>query len=313
MALSLVTYAAELQRIEHQYEQDHHLCKFEDNLQELASRYHGHFAVADHLIATGSSHMESGDYPAGIAFFKAVHAHFPLSQIANKTSFFLRMAEYYIENQQTDLGIACLIDLCTNTVTNYEESIEWNGLTEVWLKYKHLVEGKVPDSVGFHTAPSPLPPDKCSMSIGEIFLLPEEDILSALSEHLGEMSAAGAALNYLNQWERTVFYIDELCTEVNSGGFGHYLYYYGDHFGKVYMACEKILATEMTKLLACIQTKFPRKKLPASIERLQDLLDNMEEKGIDFEEEDTKYYSAVEKQLISHTLEYIKKNQKHFR
>ncbi len=151
------------------------------------------------------------------------------------------------------------------------------------------------------------------MPIREIFQLPEEDILSALSEHLGEMSAGGAALNCLNQWERTVFYIDELCTEVNSGGFGHYLYYCGNHFSKVYSACEKILATEMTTLLDCIQAKFPRKKLPVSMERLQDRLDAMEQKGIDFETEDEKYYAEVEKHLITQTLAYIKKNQKHFR
>ena len=50
-----------------------------------------------------------------------------------------------------------------------------------------------------------------------------------------------------------------------------------------------------------------------NIEETLNYLTVAKEKGIDFEEEDTKYYAEVEKHLIAQTLAYIKKNQKYFR
>lgn len=223
----------------------------------------------------------------------------------------LLTAQYHIENGEKDLGVEYLVKLCTETVSNYEEAIGFRELTPVWEKYKHLVAGKVPPSLAFNTVKA-LPPEKCSMQIGEI-LASGADLLENLSEHLGELSGGGECLNSLNQWERTAFYVDELCAEVNSGGFGGYLYYHGRHFEKAKQALEILGAGETLALLEQIRGKFPRRKVPKSLDRLQDALDQMEDRGVDFEAEDECYYGSAEKELLQKLREYVTGNGNRFR
>lgn len=223
----------------------------------------------------------------------------------------LLTAQYHIENGDEDLGVECLVKLCTETVDNYEEAIGFRELTPVWEQYKHLVAGKVPPSVTFQTVRA-LPPEKCTMQIGEI-LTSREDLLENLSAHLGELSGDGECLNCLNQWERTAFYADELCMEVNSGGFVGYLYSHGRNFEKAKQALQTIGAQETLALLEGIQGKFPRKKVPKDLERLQDVLDKMEDKGVDFEAEDECYYESAEKELLQKLREYVLENGSRFR
>ena len=64
----------------------------------------------------------------------------------------------------------------------------------------------------------------------------KEELLSAPSLGLQELSGKGKLLSGLNRWERTAHFANELCMEVNSGGFDSYLYYHGDHFEKAYDA-----------------------------------------------------------------------------
>lgn len=224
---------------------------------------------------------------------------------------YLLTAQYHFENGDTEAGVACLVRLCTETVENYDEAIGFRELTPVWEQYKHLVAGKVPPSLAFNTVKA-LPPEKCSMQIGEI-LASGEDLLETLSDHLGEMSANGECLNCLNQWERTAFYVDELCMEVNSGGFGKYLYYHGQHFERVKQALQSIGAQETLVLLERIQGKFPRKKIPKELDRIQDVLDKMEDKGVDFEAEDKCYYDSAEKELLQKLREFVVGNGNRFR
>ena len=231
--------------------------------------------------------------------------------ISNTTAHFMALAENYMKEGNTEGARAALILLCRRC-DNYEESIEWNGLTDKWKQYRHLVEGLVPPSVNFRGAAA-RSPEECSMGIEGIFAMPEEDLLSALSLHLQELSGNGKRLSQLNRWERIAYFADELCMEVNSGGFDSYLYYHGDHFEKAYDAMESLQAHQVIKILDSIRAKFPRGRIPKNKDRLQDALDAMEETGIDFEAEDALFYTSGEKELLSHLLLYVKENQKHFR
>lgn len=231
--------------------------------------------------------------------------------VANTTAHFMGLAEAYLAKGETESARACLILLCRRC-SNYEESLEWNGLTEAWLRHRHLVEGLVEPSLHLYGT-QPLSPKDCTLQITDIFALPDEDLLSALSDHLDELSAGGEALNYLNKWERIAYYADELCREVNSGGFDSYLYYHGAHFEKAFQSMEALSATAVLDILTAVRAKFPRNRIPKTEEALQNAMDAMEEKGVDFESEDERFYAAGEKELIKRLQAFVIENRKRFR
>lgn len=304
-------YFTRLNSLCNRYDTSQNISVLIEDLEHFSKTYGSYFGVGDHLIVISEELFARGDHAGAVAFLMAAHKH--CQEIGNKATLYLRLAQFCLEQSDTEPGINYLIKLCTETVDNYEEAIEFNGLTEIWLKYKHLVEGRVPPSVSVNTAPAPLPPKKCSMDIKVIFALPENEILSALSEHLSELSADGEAIRSLNQWEKTVFYADKLCMELDSGGFSHYLYYYGNHFSKAYRAWETIHAEDMTELLDRVQNKFPGGKLPRSHERMQNVLISMEHNGTDFELEDNVYYEQIERAAIAKLTKYVLENKRHFR
>ncbi len=232
-------------------------------------------------------------------------------EIRNTTEHFIKSAKAYLEKGNAESARACLILLCERC-SNYEESIEFNELTEEWQAMRYLVDGLVEPSVPFNFVKARSPED-CTVPIKEILVLEEEDLLSSLSEHLSELSANGELLNCLNKWERIVFYIDELWSEVNSGGFDSYLYYHGLHFEKAYNALKTVSAVEVMKLLDDIREKFPRKRIPTNEVRLQDTMDAMEEAGVDFEQEDELFYSIGETELSTCLLSYVKEHHNRFR
>ncbi len=231
--------------------------------------------------------------------------------IVNTTAHFMKLAENYMSEENIEAARACLLLLCENC-DNYEESIEYNGLTEQWQQYRYLVADLVPPSIKSMSA-APLSPADCTMQITDILSLPDDEILSALSEHLGELSGNGDELNALNKWERTVYYVDELCVEVNSGGFDSYLYYHGTHFEKAYTALERISAFEVLQILDTIRSKFPKSRIPKNEDALQNAMDVLEEKGINFDSEDEHFYSAGEKELLKCLLSYVKENKQRLR
>ena len=304
-------FIAEIDKIQEKYRADKDAEKLANRLLGSALKYRKYFGMGDYLINLAEEeYYAKGDYLAGLTIIKTVYKHF--KNIADDVTVYLRMAEYYIENGETEKGTEYLIKLCTETVSNYEESIGFRELTTVWEKYKHLVEGKVPPSVVCNSG-NPIPPEKCTMQIADILNLPDDELLSELSTHLNEMSANGEVLSCLNKWEKTFYYIDELCMEVNSGGFSNYLYYHGTHFEKVKTSLETIGAEKTVELLNVVEGKFPRKKVPKSIDSIQNNLDKLEEKGIDFETEDEKYYNINEKRMLEKLVLYVKENPKHFR
>lgn len=303
-------FIAEIDKIKEKYNTDKDVKKLKNSLTVFALKYKNYFGLGDYLINLGEEYIGKGDYNAGITLIKTVEKYF--KNIADETTVYLRMAEYYLEKGKTQKGIDCLIKLCTETVDNYEEAIANRELTAVWERYKYLVEGKVPDSVAWQGA-RPLSPEECSLSIDKIFELSDDKLLAELSNHLQEMSAYGEHLNCLNKWEKTFFYVDELCMEINSGGFSHYLYYRGNHFEKACQALETIGAEKMIELLKIVENKFPRNKIPKNIDSIQNVLDKMEENGIDFESEEKEYYENVETKLLQRLTIYVNENKKRFR
>lgn len=270
------------------------------------------------LLFLGNSYMESGDFEAGAACMKAVVAYF--SYMEHHAVFYIRMAQYHIENGNIKTGINYLMWLCSE-VADFERELAMYELTEVWKKYKPLVADHTTTSasdpvqkpVTSILTSRPKQPGECSQTIAQILSLPEAEVLSSLSVHLGEMTANGTFLNCLNKWERSFYYADELCMEVNSGGFEGYLYYHGTHFTKVHQVFAQIGATHMIQLMEQIQSKFPRGRIPKSEDTIQNVMDRMEEKGIDFEDVDEIYFSSAETQLLKCLLAYVKENAKHFR
>ena len=304
-------FLKEIEEIQEKYKTDKNIKKFKNALTIIALKYKNYYGLGDCLINLAEEeYYAKDDFSAGLTIIKVVHKHF--KNIADELTIYLRMAEYYIENGETDKGIEYLIKLCTETVDNYEESIGFRELTSVWEKYKHLVEGKVPPSVVCNSG-NPIPPEKCTMQIDNILNLSGDEILSELSTHLNELSANGEVLSCLNKWEKLVFYINELCEEVNSGGFSNYLYYYGNHFEKVKTSLETIGAEKSVELLNTVENKFPRKKVPKNLDSIQNNLDKLEEKNIVFETEDAEYYNFTEKEMLTKLTAYILANKKKFR
>ena len=279
-------------------------------MEQLLRTYRHIPGTGNFLVLAGEDYILEGDPDAALIFFRAAEQ---CADLNCETMLYLRLAQIHLEKGHQEEGIAYLIKLCTETVDNYEESLGFHGLTDVWEKYKHLVEGMVPPSAAFNSAPRPLSPGECSQSIDDIFALPEDDILSALSEHLNELSASGEELNYLNKWERCVYYLDELSMEVNSGGFDSYLYHHGAHFHKARKALENLDAPEMTDLLDAVAAKFPRGKVPRSQDAIRNALEKLEEKGVGFEGQDDACYGGAERGFLSALLNYVLENRKHFR
>lgn len=301
---------SDFEEIRNSYESSKDMKKLKKSLNKLIRKYRNNYGLLNYYLLFAEKCFKLNDYNAGFTVVFIVYES--CKDIPNETLVYLRLAQYYFENGDISQGEKFLIKLCTETVDNYEESIKFNELTDIWNKYKHYVEGKVPPSVTFSGSVA-LSPADCSMQIADIFELEGQDLLSKMSVHLNELSANGEELNKLNKWEKTVFYIDEFCSEVNSQGVSGYLYYYGNHFEKLFNVCETIELKECLNLLESIKKKFPRNSVPKNIESIQNALDKLEEKGIDFETEDDVYFETCENIIFENLQEYILNNKKHFR
>ena len=305
-----INVPCELTAILRQYKADPSPARLERQLAQFVKSYHNDCLICNLLVVAGDDAMEKGDAEAAMVFLKTAEK---CPNVGDETTLYLRLAQIHLEKGDQETGVAYLIKLCTEGPSNYEESIGFRELTDVWNKYKHLVEGLVPLPTSIYRGPRPLSPDECSRPIADILALPEDDLLTALSEHLNEMSGCGTEMNYLNKWERNFFYLDEISMEVNSGGFDSYLFHCGEHFPKARKALENLDAPGMTALLDAVAAKFPRGKVPKSMDAIQNALEKLEEKGINFDAEDDAYYNEVESEFLPKLLSYVLENKKHFR
>ena len=296
--------------IRRQYKADPSPERLDAMLTRFVNEYRNDYLIGNLLVEAGDDAMEKGDPEAALVFLKAAEK---CPNVGDETTLYLRLAQIHLEKGDQETGIAYLIKLCTEGPSNYVESIGFRELTEVWNKYRHLVEGLVPPPASVYSGPRPLSPAECTRPIADILALPEDDLLTALSEHVGEMSGCGEELNYLNKWEKTFFYLDELSMEVNSGGFDSYLFHHGEHFPKARKALDDLDAPGMTALLDAVAAKVPRGKVPKSLDAIQNALEKLEDKGVDFEEQDDAYYNGVESEFLPQLLAWVLENKKHFR
>jgi len=299
---------AGLKQLEEKYEASCDLQAYERGLHHLGRQYHSNYSLSMHFSNMGEELFRSGKWEEGMAFIRTALTDF--DDVADEVTLYLLSAQYYIEQGEVERGKEYLIKLCTETASNYEEAISFNGLDDVWEKYRYLVEGQVPASF---TSYSLLPFDQCTMQIEDILALEKNDMLIALSEHFDERTGYGDNLSYLNRWERNIYDVMNLSDEVNSGGFELYLTHYSRRFNPARKAMLAMGADRMAALMDRIQEKFPEKKLPGSINRMEDTLDEMLEQGIDFEKEDTQYYEKEEGFLLEKLLQYITENRERLR
>ena len=296
--------------IRRQYQADPSPERLDAMLTRFVNAYRNDYLIGNLLVEAGDDAMEKGDPEAALVFLKAAEK---CPNVGDETTLYLRLAQIHLEKGDQETGVAYLIKLCTEGPSNYEESIGFRELTDVWNRYKHLVDGLVPPPTSAYGGPAPLSPEECSRPIADILALPEDDLLTALSEHLNEMSGCGTEMNYLNKWERNFFYLDEISMEVNSGGFDSYLFHCGEHFHKARKALDALHAPGMTALMDAVAAKFPRGKVPKSMDAIQNALEKLEDKGVDFEEQDDAYYGGVESEFLPKLLTYVLENKKHFR
>lgn len=234
-----------------------------------------------------------------------------LCDVRNVTEYCMERAQACFAAGDTEYGKAYLVAMC-RTISNYEESLEINELTELWTRYRPLVAELIPESVVFNGV-SPKTPAQCSIPIRDILGKGDDELLTELSDHVGELSGMGASLGVLNRWERTFYYADELCMELNSGGFEGYLYYHGTHFEKACCSVREVGAAEMSALLEAVRGKFPRGRIPKSEEAIQNAMDKLEDRGIDFEAEDDRYYGTAERELLDRLAAWVRANGERFR
>lgn len=298
----------EVERIRQEYARTKDTAIIESGVRALASRKSWHPFV-DFLIRLGESCIEAGDYTAGITWIMSAGKYFPT--VFNKTVYYLRMAQYHIENGDRETGVDYLTRLCKTYGPSSDTLIELQGVTAVWEPYRHLVADLLPEPTPEKEDPQPT--ENAAPTIADILALPDADLLNDLSTHLNEMSANGDYLSALNKWERTIWYADELCMEVNSGGFEGYLYYHGTHFEKAYKAISDMNAPSVIALLDAVRAKFPKNRIPKSEDAIQNAMDKLEDQEVDFEDQDDSYYSGVERELLSSMTAYVRANAKRFR
>lgn len=285
-------FCKEFLAIYEKYQVEENINSLKNQLYKLARKYKKYGFAGNYFVNFGDEIIEKGEREAGILYLQIATEIF--GAYADEVTCFLRYAEYYIEKGEHEKGVSYLMKLCCETTSNYEESIEFRELTHVWERYKHLVEGKVPASIKVNEGNSPLSPEECSKQIQDILELSKDELLLELSTHLYEMSGGGDYLNYLNKWERLVYYLDTLCVDINSDGIEHFVEYHGTHMKQTKKAMEELGLQSGVRLLEDIQKKVRR-----HIE--------------DFEDEEDFYYKSVEKELLDGLYTYVIENKSRFR
>ena len=301
----------EFEKIKQAYEdtKDEKLARAD--LQKLASEYRSHYGACLVFLEYGKEIFDRGEIEYGFKILQIGMNTF--KEVPRDTGIYLRFVQYNMEHNQEGKAEEYLLKIC-NEISNYDESIEWSGMSTIWEKYKYLVDGKVPLPLS-QRQPVAKTPDKCTKQIGDILQLPKDELLNELSEHLGEMSCYGEEITYLNKWEKIIFDADNLLTGVGADGVDSWLLSYGHRMEQTKKALLAIEAKKAFRFLEEIEKRFPRGKVPKSCERIEAILDKMLDNDEDFEEEESRYYydADVEAELIEGMYQFVVENKKRFR
>lgn len=306
MIFDVDKFISEAEAVKQQYTESKNLAVLQKEINKLSDTCKNVFPCGDYLIEIAEDFIKKGDFEAGFIINNTVYKRFDC--VADGVTIYLRLAEYYLENGEEDKGIEFLIKLCTETADNYEEAISFRELDAVWQKYKNLVEDKVPDSLV--TATKALLPDECTKQVSEIMELPKDDIIFELYNHFCERTADGEEMYYLNKIEKNIFYSVEFIEMLNTEGLDAYLYERGNHFSSLRKALTEIGLQKAVDFLDTVESRFPRKAVPKKLESIQNALDKLEEKEIDFEEDYDFYLEEINNELMEKITDYVFSNKK---
>ena len=117
-------------------------CHTQKDLDKFIKKHRDVQMIGDLIINAAEDKIKDGEYDTGILYILSAYESKYLN-VYDDVTIYLRLAEYYIENGETDKGKDFLKRLCNETVDNYEEALEFRNLKPVWEKYKHLVQGCV--------------------------------------------------------------------------------------------------------------------------------------------------------------------------
>ena len=276
------------------------------SIKNIASLYGDCIGIGDLILTYGEELISEGNYDVGIAVILSTEKSFKI--IANQTLLCIRLAEFEFKKGNVEQGKEYILRLATNT-DNYEEAIEINGLTDIWNRYKSTVD-ILPKS---KRIADDFTSNECAREISEILILPRDEMLAEISQHLDERSEGGEQMDSLTEEEKTFFYIDEFIVNVNSEGILHYLYYCGHHFPMLSLSASVIGSENLANLLLKIESKFPRKSIPKKRDTIEKYIEKMERDGVDFEEIEVLYYEEVESYLLNELSSYIRNNAKRFK
>ncbi|WP_455539716.1 DMP19 family protein [Terrisporobacter sp.] len=274
----------------------------------LEKFYEGAYKNSNEEIFEGCILCEIGDVFGRIGDLKSCYKYMNKAEkFANKEpvdvmTIWLRKAQYLIEDGQVEKGSDFLIKV-SKWANNYEDGLQWRNLLDVWEKYKYLVEGKIEPSLSSTC--------KISMKIEDILKIEDEnDLVANLSIHVSELCGFGEDMTLLNQYERVVYDVCSLDEEVHSGGFFSYFYSESDYvrrYKQLIKALDTIGATNTIKLLERVEKKFPRGKIPIKLSYRQKILDEMDEKEINFDEFDEVFWE-YEENITKLVYNYVMKN-----
>ena len=276
--------------------------------EKICKLYRDFFGIGDILLSYGESLIKKEESEAGIAILRLVEKHFKF--VANEALFCLRLADAAFKSGDEERGRSYLMRL-VKTIDNYEEAIEFNGLSEIWNAHKSKLMD-LPPSVRTKETRA-CTPEECSHSMQEILSFPESTMLSAISEHLGELCADGEKPELLTAEEQTVFFIDEWITSVNADGIFHYLNDRGHHFEMLIASAKALNSKNLQNLLFMVENKLSRNKILKNLEKIQIFLEKAENAGVDFEAEEAFYYQDVQEVLLDTLACYIRQNSHAFR
>ena len=105
-----------------------------------------------------------------------------LSDIRDTIGYCMEKAGRCFDGADLELGKAYLIAMC-RTISNYEEIIELEELTEQWERYRPLVAEWIPASITVNGSRAKAP-SECAMTIGQIL---EMEDFAALSHRINEI------------------------------------------------------------------------------------------------------------------------------
>jgi len=291
------------------------LPEFEEKLREIAREYFDIDTINLIYFECAQTLSEMHDDDAEIMIYRIMEQELKYYSI-NEMDMYLKSAHYYFTRGDEVQGREWLFKLCREDClpTNYEEAMEWRKLTELWDKYGHYLDGKIPPSVPSFQKAAAIAPEDCTLQITDIFAQKEDDLLLNLSNHLYEMSGQGDSMNYLNKWERVFFDVDNMVTDIGSDGIPHFLTSHGHRFTQTRRALEIVGAEKALQLIDMIAAYFPKGKVPKSDEKREMIVNDIMDSEESFDAAEAFYENQnIECELVDAEYRFALANKNKFR